>query len=38
MNDKADMIKGKKGNFLVAYNVQSVVDYDTKPIWEINTT
>ena len=31
MNDiEARMMKGKKGNFLVAYNVQSAVDYDTN--------
>ena len=33
INDiEAHMIKGKKGNFLVAYNVQFAVDYDTKMI------
>lgn len=31
MNDiEARMMKGKKGNFLVAYNVQSAVDYETN--------
>jgi len=39
MNDiEARMIKGKKGNFLVAYNVQSAVDYDTKLICALNVT
>ena len=39
MNDiEARMMKGKKGNFLVAYNVQSAVDYDTKLICGINIT
>ena len=31
-------MKGKKENFLVAYNVQSAVDYDTKLICAINVT
>ena len=39
MNDiEARMMKGKKGNFLVAYNVQSAVDYDTKLIYALNVT
>ena len=39
MNDiEARMMKGKKGNFLVAYNVQSAVDYDTKLICVLNVT
>ena len=39
MNDiEARMMKGKKGNFLVAYNVQSAVDYDTKLICALNLT
>lgn len=33
MNDiEARMMKGNKGNFLVAYNIQSAVDYGTKLI------
>ncbi|MEE3489838.1 MAG: transposase [Methanobrevibacter sp.] len=31
-------MKGKKGNSLVAYNIQSAVDYDTKLICAINVT
>ena len=39
MNDiEALMVKGKNGNFLVAYNVQSAVDYDTKLICALNVT
>ena len=39
MNDiGACMVKGKKGNFLVDYNVQSAVDYDTKLICALNVT
>ena len=39
MNDiEARMMKEKKGNFLVAYNVQSAVDYDTKLICALNVT
>ena len=39
MNDiEARMMNGKKGNFLVAYNIQSAVDYDTKMICAINVT
>ena len=39
VNDiEARFMKGKKGNFLVAYNVQSAVDYDTKLICAINVT
>ena len=39
MNDiEARFMKDKKGNFLVAYNVQSAVDYDTKMICAINVT
>jgi len=29
-------MKGKKGNYMVAYNIQSAVDYDTKLICAIN--
>ena len=37
MNDiEARMMKGKKGNFLIAYNMQSAVDYDTKLICALN--
>ena len=39
MNDiESRMMKGKKGNFLVAYNVQSAVDYETKLICALNVT
>lgn len=39
VNDiEARFMKGKKGNFLVAYNIQSAVDYDTKLICAINVT
>ena len=39
MNDiEARMMKGKKENFFVAYNVQSAVDYDTKLICALNVT
>lgn len=39
MNDiEVRMMKGKKGNFLVAYNVQSAVYYDTKMICALNVT
>ena len=31
-------MKGKKGNFMIAYNIQSAVDYDTKLICAINVT
>ena len=31
-------MKGKKGNQMVAYNIQSAVDYDTKLICAINVT
>ena len=31
-------MKGKKGNYMVAYNIQSAVDYDTKLICTINVT
>lgn len=31
-------MKSKKGNQMVAYNIQSVVDYDTKLICAINVT
>ena len=31
-------MKGKKGNYVVAYNIQSAVDYDTKLICAINVT
>ena len=33
VNDiEARFMKGKKGNFMIAYNIQSAVDYDTKLI------
>ena len=35
---KLDFMKGKKGNYMVAYNIQSAVDYDTKLICAINVT
>ena len=35
---EARFMKGKKGNFMVAYNIQSAVDYDTKLICAINVT
>lgn len=39
MNDiKSRIMKGKKGNFLVAYNVQSTVDYKTKLICALYVT
>ncbi len=39
VNDiNARFMKGKKGNFLIAYNLQSAVDYDTKLICAINIT
>ena len=39
VNDiEARFMKGKKGNFIVAYNIQSAVDYDTKLICAINVT
>ena len=39
VNDiEASFMKGKKENFLVAYNIQSAVDYDTKLICAINVT
>ena len=39
MNDiEARMMKDKKGNCLVAYNVQSAVDYDTKMICALHVT
>ena len=39
MNDiESRMMKGKKGNFLVAYNVPSAVDYETKLICVLNVT
>ena len=39
MNDiEARMMKGKKGNYLVAYNMQSAVDYDTKLICGLHVT
>ena len=31
-------MKGKKGNFMVAYNIQSATHYDTKLICTINIT
>jgi hypothetical protein len=37
VNDiEARFMKNKKGNFMVAYNIQSAVDYDTKLICAIN--
>ena len=39
VNDiEARFMKGKKGNQMVAYNIQSAVDYDTKLICAINVT
>ena len=39
VNDmKARFMKGKKENFIIAYNIQSSVDYDTKLICAINIT
>ena len=39
MNDiEARMMKDKKGNYLVAYNMQSAVDYDTKLICGLHVT
>lgn len=39
MNDiEARFMGGRKGNFLVAYNVQSALDYETKVICAINIT
>lgn len=39
VNDiEARFMRGKKGNFLIAYNIQSAVDYDTKLICAINIT
>ena len=39
MNDiEARKMKGKKGNFYIAYNIQSTVDYETKLICAINVT
>lgn len=35
---EARMMKGKGGNFLVAYNVQFAVDYNTKLICALNVT
>ncbi|WP_223166034.1 hypothetical protein [Methanobrevibacter millerae] len=32
------MMKGKKENSIVAHNIQSAVDYDTKLICGINVT
>ncbi|SDA57534.1 hypothetical protein SAMN02910315_01420 [Methanobrevibacter millerae] len=37
-NIKARMMKGKKENSIVAHNIQSAVDYDTKLICGINVT
>lgn len=37
-NIEAHMMKGKKENFLVAYNIQSAVDYDSKLICRIKIT
>ena len=34
----ARFMKGKKGNYMFAYNIQSTVDYDTKLICTINAT
>ena len=39
VNDiEARFMKGKKGNQMVAYNIQSAVDYDTKLICAINVS
>ena len=39
INDiEARFMKSKKGNFMVAYNIQSAVNYDTKLICAINVT
>ena len=39
VNDiEARFMKEKKGNYMVAYNIQSAVDYDTKLICAINIT
>lgn len=39
VNDvEARFMKGKKGNYMVAYNIQSAVDYDTKLIRAVNVT
>lgn len=39
VNDiEARFMKGKKGNYMVAYNIQSAFDYDTKLICAINVT
>lgn len=35
---EARKMKGKKGNYMIAYNVQSAVDYDSKLICGINVT
>lgn len=35
---EARMMKGKKGNFQISYNMQSAVDYDSKLIYAINIT
>ena len=37
-NIESIFIKVKKGNFMIAYNIQSEVDYDTKLIYVINVT
>ena len=34
----ARFMKCMKGNLMVAYNIQSAVDHDTKLIWAINVT
>ena len=34
----ARFMKGNKRNFMIAYNIQSAVDYDTKLICAINVT
>ncbi len=39
MNDiEVRMMKCKKGNFLVAYNIRFAVDYDTKMICALHVT
>ena len=39
VNDiEVKFMKGKKWNFIVVYNIQSAVDYDTKLICAINVT
>ena len=37
-NIESRFMKGKKGNFMVAHNIQFAVDYDTKLICTTNIT